>query len=56
MGLGGWIMLVIHIALFVYLRKRYIGKKQRAEKRAAQFEIENIDLRSKVQSYEDLFG
>lgn len=56
MGPVGWIMLFVHIALFVYLRKRYVGKKNRAEKRAAEYEIENLELRSKVKDYKDLFG
>lgn len=55
MSLTGWIMLFAHIGLFIYLRKRYIGKKKIAEKRCAELEVENILLRSKVKDYEKLF-
>lgn len=55
MGTAGWIMLFAHVGLFVFLRKRYVSKKNAAEKLAAKLEVENIDLRSKVKDYEDLF-
>ena len=55
MGVVGWIMLFVHVGLFVFLRKMYIGKKNRAEKRAAEMEVENISLKSKVKDYEEFF-
>lgn len=56
MGIVGWLMMVAHLGLFVYLRKKYIGKKNKAEKLAAELNAENINLRSKLKSYQDLLG
>lgn len=56
MGLVGWIMLFVHAGLFVYLRKHYIGKKNVAEKRCAAFEVQNIELKSKLADYQEIFG
>lgn len=49
-------MLVLHLGLFVYLRRKYIGKKNQAEKTAAELKAENINIKAQLQSYKDLIG
>lgn len=56
MGLVGWIMLFAHLGLFIYLRKKYVSKKNRAEKAAAEYKAENINLKSQLESYKNLLG
>lgn len=56
MGVAGWIMMIAHLGLFFYLRRKYVGKKNKAEKLAAELNAENINLKSQLKSYTELFG
>lgn len=43
-----WLLTIGHVCLFLYLRIKYVRKFKKAEKRAAQFEVENIGLKNRV--------
>lgn len=56
MGVIGWSMLFLHGALFVFLRKRYLGKKKAAEKLAAELKVENIHLKNENVALKRILG
>lgn len=50
----GWTMLFAHLGLFMYLRVKFIGKKKAAEREAAKYRVENINLKAQIQSLENI--
>ena len=60
MGIAGWLMLIGHVSIFLFLRLKYIKKKIKLEKENAIISVENTKLKeeNKIlnQAIENLYG
>lgn len=52
MTTGTVLFTIAHFALFIYTRVKYIRKYKAASKELAKVEIENMQLRSKIDTLE----
>lgn len=52
MTTGTIIFTLAHFALFIYTRIRYVRKYKKAVAEKAKVEIENLQLQSKLRTYE----
>jgi len=52
MSTGTIIFTLFHLAIFVYTRRKYIGKYKRARADQANLEVEVINLKSKLATLE----
>lgn len=56
MTTGSIIFTLIHVLIFTYTRRKYVRKYKLANKEKVHFEAENIQLRSKLETYEKYFS
>lgn len=50
----GTIFTLCHLALFFWMRIKYVRKYKKANQLKAHFEIENIQLKSKLNTLEEI--
>ncbi len=56
MTTGTIIFTLAHLVLFFYTRIKYVRKYKKATKEKAHFEVENIQLRSKLETFESIIN
>lgn len=47
------VITVLHLALFVYTRRKYVGKYKRAQQQLSNVEMENTSLKMQNKMLED---
>ena len=56
MTTGTIIFTLVHLAVFLYTRIKYVRKYKKASQERAHFEIENIQLKSKLDTLEEIIN
>jgi hypothetical protein len=56
MTTGTVLFTAAHLVLFLYTRIKYVRKFKKATKEKAHFEVENIQLRSKLETLESIIN
>jgi hypothetical protein len=56
MTTGTILFTIGHFALFIFTRVKYVRKFKRASQEKAHFEVENIQLKSKLETLEQIIN
>lgn len=54
MSTGSIIFTIVHLCIFFYTRIKYVRKFKKAQAERAHFEVENIQLQSKLETLETI--
>lgn len=56
MTTGSVIFTLVHLTIFLYTRIKYVRKYKKANQERAHFEVENIQLKSKLDTLEEIIN
>lgn len=54
MSTGSIIFTIVHLCIFFYTRIKYVRKYKKANQEKAHFEVENIQLKSKLETLQNV--